>query len=316
MKALVLQDNQLQLIEKPRPVPTADQVLIRVKWAGICNTDLEITRGYLGFNGVLGHEFMGIVNEDPAGQLQGQRVTGSINLPCGSCDACRQGRDNHCLKIKVIGIKARDGAFAEYMTLPRANIHRLPAEISDQEAVFIEPLAAGIEIVEKNHLKPTDRILVLGDGKLGLLTALALWAMGYHIHLAGKHQHKLKIVRELEIPTFNAETISGSFDVVIDCTGSVSGLEMALDLVRAEGKIILKTTINKPIALDISKAAVNEITISGSRCGPFEPALRLLRRNKLPITALIDRVYPLEQGVKAFARASEKGVLKVLLKIF
>ena len=315
MKALVWQNNQLQLIERPRPIPKAAEVLIRVHWAGICNTDLEILQGYLGFNGILGHEFMGIVSEDPAGQLNGKRVTGSINLPCGECEACRKGRANHCSKIKVIGIKGRDGAFAEYMTLPRENIHLLPAEISDEEAVFIEPLAAGLEILEKNHIKPTDRILIMGDGKLGLLTALVFWTIGYHIHLAGKHQPKLKIVRQLGLPVGYPEQISGCFNVVIDCTGSASGLDQALRFVEAEGKIILKTTVAERIPLDLSQATVNEITISGSRCGPFAPAIRLLSRHQLPVTELIDSIYPLAEGIKAFTRAKEKGVLKVLLKI-
>lgn len=315
IKALVFKDKQLKLTERPQPVPGEDEVLIQVKLAGICNTDLEIMDGYLGFEGIPGHEFVGRVIYDPEAEFTGQRVVGSINIPCYECFTCNQGLSNHCLNMRALGIRNKDGAFAEYLTLPRENIYPLPEVVTDKMAVFIEPMAAAVEIPEKVHLRPTDEVIVLGDGKLGLLTAQVFWAMGFDVKVIGKHHEKLQIVKKLGIETFLPGELNRMVDVVVECTGSQSGVETALKIVRPEGKIVMKTTTVEKPSLDLSQVAVNEIKIIGSRCGPFAPTLRLLERHKFPLEEMIDSIFPLERGLAAFTRAKEKGVLKVLLEI-
>ncbi len=313
IKALIFKDGKVDLVEKPIPEIMKGEVLIKVKSAGVCNTDLEIVAGYQGFEGVLGHEFVGTVISDEKGEFNGKRVVGSINIPCYNCDTCKQGFYNHCLNIKCLGIHKKDGAFAEYITLPRQNINLVPDQISDHEAVFVEPMAAALEISEKIHIKPSDEVVVLGDGKLGLITAMTLWAMGFDIKVIGKHQDKLSILEGMGIETFILGSFEKMVQVVIDCTGSSSGLEKALELVQAEGKIVLKTTVADNYSINLSKIAVNELKIIGSRCGPFEPTLRLLQRNRLPLEQMIEKVYKLEDGIKALDHAKQKGAMKVLL---
>jgi len=315
IRALVFRNGKLIMEERPCPEPAKNEVLVKVNLAGICNTDLEIMKGYLGFEGIPGHEFVGRVVKDPLQEISGKRVVGSINIPCGECIICQKGLLNHCLQMRVLGIRGKDGAFAEYLTLPRENLYLLPEGITDEEAVFIEPLAAALEIPEKIHLKPTSEIVILGDGKLGLLTAQSLWAMGYKLALIGRHPEKLKLLESLDIDTYPEGEYQGLADVVIECTGNETGITQALQLVRPEGVVVVKTTINGQPAIDLSKVAVNELKLIGSRCGPFLPAIRLLKRNKLPLARMVDSIFRFDQGIEAMKRAGEKGVLKVLLKI-
>ena len=315
IRALVFNDNRLQVVDKACPKPKEDEVLVRIKLAGICNTDLEITEGYLNFNGVLGHEFVGEVAEDPHGKLEGERVVGSINIPCGECYLCQDGVENHCLNMEAIGMRGRDGAFAEYMVLPRSNVYLVPEGISDREAVFVEPLAAGMEILEQLHIKPSDEVVILGDGKLGLSIARVLKVAGKKVSLVGKHREKLDTLNKLEVNTYLLGEYKGPSDVVVECTGSSSGLSTALELVKPRGTIVLKTTTADLQDIDMSTVAVDEINIVGSRCGPFAPTLRLLQSNELHLEEMIDAVYPLEEGIDAMKKAQEKGVLKVLMKI-
>lgn len=271
----------------------------------------------LGFSGVPGHEFVGEVVEDPRNELSGKRVVGEVNIPCYDCKRCNRQQFNHCSNIKALGMRGKDGAFAEYLTLPRENIHPVPETITDREAVFVEPIAAAIEIVEQYHLKLSEAVAVLGDGKLGLIIARTLKALGYSVLVIGRHKNKLARLESLEIPGYlegNLPKKIQDLPVVVEATGSSSGLERALELVRPEGKVIFKTTIASGIEVNLSALAINEIQLLGSRCGPFIPALNLLEYNNLYLEKLITACCPLEQGVAAFERARGKDSLKVLLQ--
>lgn len=317
MQALVYDGEVLQLREDyPRPVPPPGEALVRVRLAGICNTDLEIVRGYMGFRGVLGHEFVGTVEEAEDRSLIGQRVVGEINAYCGECPTCQAGRPTHCPHRTTLGIWGRDGAFAEYLTLPVRNLHTVPDAISDEEAVFTEPLAAALEILEQVHLRPTDRVIVLGDGKLGLLVAQVLALMGCDLLAVGRHREKLAILAWRGIPTLlEAEAEGLAADVVVECTGRPEGFAAARRILRPRGMLVLKSTYHGGVEADLTGLVVDEITLVGSRCGPFPPALRLLQHGLVDARSLISAVYPLAQGVEAFARAAEPGVLKVLLQV-
>jgi len=317
VQALVYDGEVLQLREDyPRPVPPPGEALVRVRLAGICNTDLEIVRGYMGFRGVLGHEFVGTVEEAEDRSLIGQRVVGEINAYCGECPTCRAGRPTHCPHRTTLGIWGRDGAFAEYLTLPVRNLHTVPDAISDEEAVFTEPLAAALEILEQVHLRPTDRVVVLGDGKLGLLVAQALALMGCDLLAVGRHREKLAILARRGIPTLlEAEAEGLAADVVVECTGRPEGFAAARRILRPRGMLVLKSTYHGGVEADLTGLVVDEITLVGSRCGPFPPALRLLQRGLVDVQPLISAVYPLDRGMEAFARAAEPGVLKVLLQV-
>jgi threonine dehydrogenase-like Zn-dependent dehydrogenase len=317
MYALVYDGEALRLREDyPRPVPPPGEALVRVRLAGICNTDLEIVRGYMGFRGVLGHEFVGTVEEAEDRSLIGQRVVGEINAYCGACSTCRAGRPTHCPHRTTLGIWGRDGAFAEYLTLPVRNLHRVPDTISDEEAVFTEPLAAALEILEQVHLRPTDRVVVLGDGKLGLLVAQVLALMGCDLLAVGRHQEKLAILARRGIPTALASEAEGlAADVVVECTGRPEGFTAARRILRPRGMLVLKSTYHGGVEADLTGLVVDEITLVGSRCGPFPPALRMLERGLMDVRSLISAIYPLARGVEASARAAEPGVLKVLLRV-
>ncbi len=284
--------------------------------AGICNTDMEILSGMIDFSGILGHEFVGRVVKDSKGELEGKRVVGEINIPCYQCERCENNQFKHCKNIKTLGMRNKDGVFAKYLTLPRENVHIVPQEVSDREAVFVEPIAAAVEIVEQYHIKPTFEILILGDGKLGLITARTLWALGFSVKVVGHHQEKLSTLDDMNIETVFEKELSEEMDipVIIEATGSSSGLKKAVDLVAPEGKIIYKTTTAQKLNVSLAKIAINEIKLLGSRCGPFSPALRLLKNNDLCLEKLITAVYPLGKGLKAFKRAREKSSLKILLK--
>ena len=317
MKALVY-DGELRLVgDYPRPEPPPGEALVRVTLAGICNTDLEIVRGYMGFHGVLGHEFVGVVETCmDAPELIGQRVVGEINAACGDCPTCRAGRPTHCPNRTTLGIGGRDGAFAEFLILPVVNLHPVPDRMSDREAVFTEPLAAACEITEQVHLHPTDRVVVLGDGKLGLLVAQVLSLTGCDLLVVGRHTEKLDILRRRGIPTALAgEARDVQADVVVDCTGHPDGFLAARAMVRPRGTLVLKSTFHGVNQVNLTALVVDEVRLIGSRCGPFPPALRLLARGLIDVESLIDAVYPLDDSLAAFARAGTKGTLKVLLEV-
>lgn len=326
MRAIVY-DKRVRLIrDYPEPRASGGEALIRVILAGICRTDLEISRGYMDFRGVLGHEFVGIVEESADRSLIGQRVTGEINAPCGSCSYCQKGRDNHCPNRTVLGILNRDGCLADYFLLPTTNLHLVPDSVPDEAAVFTEPLAAALEILEQAHIKPTDSCVVIGDGKLGLLVAQVISLTGCELLVMGHHQDKLDILDRLGIQTKAAaddrsHTEPGNeeekADVVIDCTGKPEGLSQAISLLKPKGKLILKSTFapqNGSLPFNPVLLVVDEMTIVGSRCGPFAPALRLLNRELVETSSLISAIYSLDEAAAAFAKAGEREILKVLLR--
>ncbi|MFQ6015412.1 MAG: alcohol dehydrogenase catalytic domain-containing protein [Anaerolineae bacterium] len=315
MHALVY-DGQLNLVEEyPQPQPPSGEVLIRVLVAGICNTDLEIIKGYMGFQGVLGHEFVGLAED---GELAGQRVVGEINCYCGTCPTCLEGSPTHCPNRSTLGIWGRDGALAEYLVLPGRNLHIVPEGVTDEEAVFVEPLAAALEILEQVHLKPTDQVIVLGDGKLGLLVAQVLSLVGCDLLAIGHHAHKLDILRRrgmaIHLASQGKNELDVKVDVVVDCSGHPGGFERARELVKPRGTIVLKSTFHGAVETAMTPLVVDEVRVVGSRCGPFTPALRLLERQLVDVRALIDTVYPLEDGLQAFEQASRPETLKVLIK--
>jgi len=318
MKAIVF-DGRLNYREDcPLPKPDkAGDALIRVRMAGICNTDLEIVKGYMGFRGIPGHEFVGTVEKvnERKRSLAGKRVVGEINCVCGVCDYCTGGLSRHCPERTTLGISGRDGAFAEYLTLPAENLHEVPDNITDEEAVFTEPLAAAFEIVEQVSIKPTDRIVVLGDGKLGLLCAFVLALTGAEVTLAGNNEHKLAIAREAGIGTCLAKDlpVDKRHDVVVEATGAPAGLQKALECVRPRGTIVLKSTVASTREVDLNKIVIDEVTLIGSRCGPFEPALRALSDRTINVMPLVSGIFPVGDALEAFKAAGQKGSLKVLI---
>jgi threonine dehydrogenase-like Zn-dependent dehydrogenase len=333
MRALVYRDANLA-IEGNYPMPTTvnGEALIRVLQAGICNTDLEITRGYLAFQGVLGHEFVGIVEAvhegpgaSPPTYLIGKRVVGEINAACrrSDCAYCQRNMFTHCPDRTTLGIVNRDGAFAEYLTLPVANLHLVPDNISDEEAVFVEPLAANFEILEQVHIKPVDSVVVLGDGKMGQLAVQVLALSGCEVMMIGKHEEKLALAAQRGIQTRLLEEVEGAqfiapgsrVELVVECTGSALGLELALRLVRPRGTVILKSTVADKSSLHLAQIVIDEIRIQGSRCGPFAPALRALSQHTVDIHPLISARYSLDDGIAAFEHAARPGVLKVLMRM-
>jgi len=314
MKALSFQKRLRYRQDYPIPQRAEGEALIRVLQAGICNTDIEIVKGYMPFQGVLGHEFVGVVEEAEDKTWIGKRVVGEINCPCRQCEYCRQGLGNHCPNRKVLGILGKDGAFADYITLPMANLHELPASISNLQAVFVEPIASAFRILEQVDVGPKDRVAVLGDGKLGLLVAQVMAGTGCELTAIGRHPEKLEILSKKGIKTVLAgEGLPSGFDLCIDCTGSPKGLELALDLVRPMGKIVLKSTFARGERLNLSPLVVNEVVLLGSRCGPFKRAIKALREGAAEVDNLVAKVSALEEAIKAFGLASKKGVLKVIL---
>jgi threonine dehydrogenase-like Zn-dependent dehydrogenase len=315
----------------PMPIPPAGEALIKVSQVGICNTDREITRGYMDFTGVLGHEFVGVVQEVAHQQgastphaLVGRRVVGDINAACrkSDCFYCQSGMHTHCPERTTLGIVRRDGAFAEYLTLPLENLHLVPDEVSDDEAVFVEPLAANFEILEQVHLKPTDRVIVLGDGKMGQLAARVLVLSGCDVTIVGKHAEKLLLVEHLGITASLTEDIDELIqhgrrraDLVVECTGSEQGLELAMRVVRPRGTLILKSTVAAKSNLHLAPLVIDEIRVQGSRCGPFAPALRALQQKRIDVRPLISGRYSLDNALIAFDYATQPGVLKVLVHI-
>jgi alcohol dehydrogenase len=311
VRALSWDGTRLTLArDVPEPRLGPGEALARVRLAGICRTDLKITRGYLDFRGTPGHEWVGEVVTAGDASLVGARVVGEINLACGACSTCASGLGRHCPTRRVLGIVGADGAFADFVCLPVANLLRVPDGISDRDAVFAEPIAAAFEILEQLPTVSGSRAIVLGDGKLGLLVAQVLAQAGAEVLLAGKHLSKLARAARLGIPT--GEPIKGA-DLVVDATGSPEGLAAALALVRPRGTVVLKTTAGTRHHLDLAPAVINEVTIIGSRCGRFAPALAALAAGRISVAPLVDAVYPLDDGVAAFARAAEPDTLKVLI---
>ncbi len=316
MRAIVLDSTLTLRRNYPRPQPPDGEALIRVRLAGVCNTDLELIKGYAGFGGVLGHEFVGDVEACPADpSWVGRRVVGEINAACRHCATCRAGRPTHCPTRTTLGIRGRDGVFADWTTLPVENLHAVPDSVSDEQAVFVEPLAAALEITDQVHLRPTERVVVLGDGKLGQLTAQVLALTGCDLTVVGRHQDKLDLLNARGIQTCLADTPEPWADVVVEATGTPDGFAMARKLVRPRGALVLKSTYHGLLQADLSQVVVDEVQLVGSRCGPFAPALRLLTRGAVDVQALIQARYPLDQGVLALEEAALKGALKVLIEI-
>ena len=313
MKALRFKNNQLNLRDISIP-NVENEALIRVTTSGICNTDLEIVRGYANFQGTIGHEFVGIVQESADKFWIGKRVVGEINVGCNACELCLKGDTRHCLTRTVLGIHNRDGCHAEYLTLPTRNLLEVPNEVSDEQAVFAEPLAAAFGITEQVVIEPNTRVAVIGDGKLGILCAMSLALKSENVTLIGKHQDKISCAKNVEGVLLENVGKLAKFDVVVEASGSESGFATALNLTKPRGKLVLKSTFNGKTALEMWKVVVDEISIVGSRCGRFAPALELLRENKIDVESLISEQFSLKNGISAFEKASTKGVLKVLLK--
>ena len=314
MRALVF-DRKLEFRGGyPDPVAAPGECIVRVSIAGVCGTDLEIARGYMQYRGVPGHEFAGRVVESQNSALRGKRVVGEINAGCGRCATCSAGLARHCPNRTVLGILGRDGAFAEFLRLPDANLIPIPDSIPDDVAVFVEPLAAAYEIFEQVHLARNQTIVVLGDGRLGALVALTLKGEKYLPVVAGHHREKLDRIAELGLDTIEESSLRDKFDVVIECSGSESGFRRAVDLVRPRGTIILKSTAAAAAELNLAPIVVNEITVVGSRCGRFQPALDALAAAKIDPRPLIDATFALEDGIAAFEAAKNPLNFKILLR--
>jgi len=309
-------DGRVLRLESSRPTPGTDRqfALVRVRLAGICSTDLQIFKGYMGFRGVPGHEFVGEVEEGPK-TLVGKRIVGEINFACGKCEFCQRSLGRHCPNRRVMGIVGADGSFAEYVAVPTANLHLVPDNVSDEEAVFTEPLAAAFEILEQIQLSPGDDVLVMGDGKLGMLCAQVLKLTGAGVTVLGKHPEKLSLIKKTGVRTLLLDSWKARlFDVVVEATGSDSALKLAMSAVRPRGTLVLKSTIAADHTVSLAPLVINEITVIGSRCGLFPPALQALAEKSVLVTPIIEKVYPLNAGIEAVTHAGRAGALKVLLR--
>jgi threonine dehydrogenase-like Zn-dependent dehydrogenase len=317
MRALRVGQGRTEVADQPWP-DSEGEAIVRVTLSGLCNTDLEIAKGYAGFQGTIGHEFVGVVEHAGGGIIpRGERVVGEINAGCGHCARCQRDDPRHCPTRTVLGIVGRDGAHAEQLRLPARNLLRVPAGVPDEQAVFAEPLAAALGVLERCTMASDARVAVIGDGKLGLLCALALSASGWTPRLVGKHEGKLAIARARGIETLTvaeAQTRGRAFDVVIEASGAPSGFELSLGLLEPQGTLVLKSTFHGSTAIDAARVVVDEVRIVGSRCGRLAPALELLARHALDPTLLLSDVLPLERAVEAMHLAAEPGVLKVLLR--
>ena len=323
MKAIVF-DNELKLDNNyKKPEPKQGEALIRVKLAGICNTDYEITKGYMGYVGVLGHEFVGIVEDVNSDKQEdkawiGKRVVAEISYGCDdpSCEWCAKKNYRHCPSRHTLGIVAKDGCFAEYMTMPLNVLFEVPQNVEDEQAVFVEPLAAACEITEQLHIEPTHKVLVLGDGKLGLTTALCLNAQNLDVTLVGKHQNKLDIAaaQGVEVKLLNDLKSEPIYDVVVEATGTASGFETSIGLTKPRGVLVLKSTVATGKELNLAPIVINEITVLGSRCGQFAPALRLLKNKRIDFKPMISKIYSVDEALEAFDANKAKDTIKILIK--
>lgn len=315
----MLEENGPSLKEVARPEPLADEALVRVSLAGICATDLELIRGYMNFRGVLGHEFVGVVVGPEAHPLLGRRVVGEINCGCGDCPWCAGGMERHCPERSVLGILDRPGAFAEYTCLPSRNLHPIPDAVEDEAAVFCEPLAACFEVIEQFPEIVEREVLVIGDGRLGLLQTQVLHTAGARVCLLGRHPEKMALLASLEIPVWSdpAQAVcSGGegWPVVIEATGAAEGFSLAVSKAKPRGVLVLKSTVASEARLNLSSVVVDEITILGSRCGPFAPAIRALETDAVRTSSMIHGRFALRNAPEAFEKAREKGIIKVLLR--
>jgi threonine dehydrogenase-like Zn-dependent dehydrogenase len=313
--AVHLESGRVEVRKVPKPRRAEGFASIRLLYGGICNTDLELQRGYYGYSGVPGHEFVGEVIEADTQPLVGRRVVGEINLACGKCSWCEKGLGRHCPSRTVLGIVKHPGAFREILTLPEDNLHVVPDSISTEQAVFVEPVAAACEILDQVRIPKGEAVAVLGDGKLGLLVAQVLQASGARVHQFGKHRDKLRISEAVGVTGDISKKVPNSeFNFVVDATGSPKGLSQAISMCRPRGTVVMKSTIHGQVPIDTAPVIVNEITLVGSRCGRFEPAIRMLTKSKIRVDEMISDVMPLSSAAKAFERANERGVLKVLLQ--
>ena len=326
MNALWLEDNKISLRDIPQP-RNSEEALVRIRKAGICSTDLELVKGYYPYTGVIGHEFVGEVisltptplpqgEDDPKGRVKvGDRVVGEINAVCQGCEQCLNGRSTHCEKRTVLGIVNRDGTFAEFTQLPITNLHRVPDSVPDEMAVFTEPLAAALEIQDQIQIKPTDRVLLVGAGRLGQLIAQSIALTGCDLRVVARHAHQQKLLKARGIRIIAEDEIQPwRWDIVVEATGSPSGFSLARRAVRPRGTMVLKSTYKGEMSVNFSSIVVDEINLLGSRCGPFAPALRLMESRQVDPTVLIADEFKLGEALKAFERAAETGVLKVLLE--
>jgi threonine dehydrogenase-like Zn-dependent dehydrogenase len=314
MRGIVLNDHVEVRDDLPTPTPASGEVLVRVVRAGVCETDLQLIKGYMGFRGVLGHEFVGVAESGP---MAGRRVVGEINCACWECETCRKGLNTHCPNRTVLGILGHDGAFADLMAVPQRNLHLVPDSVPDDVAVFTEPVAAAFQIPAQVTVRPDDRVIVLGDGRLGNLCAQVLARLSRRVLVVGKHEEKLALLLSMGI---DAARLSDplderSADIVVDCTGSESGLPTALKLVRPRGTIVLKTTVAGHQTMAWAPFVIDEVTLVGSRCGPFDQALLALERRLVDVQPLISDRFTLSRGIDALARAQTNPVLKVLLDV-
>ncbi len=318
MLSVHLESGRVEVRRQPLPRIPEGFARIRLLTAGICSTDLELQRGYYGFSGTPGHEFVGevVAVSDDETKWIGRRVAGEINLACGHCDWCARGLGRHCPTRTVLGIVKHPGAFREYLTLPIHNLHRVSDSISDEQAVFIEPVAAACEILDQVKIPKGDRIALLGDGKLGLLVAQVLQAHGARVHLFGRHRDKMRLVEKAGVTTelLPKKLPDRAYRWVVDATGSPEGLRAAIAMCEPRGTIILKSTVHGLVTIDTAPVIVNEVTLVGSRCGRFEPAIRLLASGKINVSDMISEEFPLERAPEAFKAAATKGVLKLLLR--
>ncbi|MEO7143381.1 MAG: alcohol dehydrogenase catalytic domain-containing protein [Bryobacteraceae bacterium] len=316
MISVHLENGRVQIRKRPKPRRPEGFALIRLLAGGICNTDLELQRGYYGFRGTPGHEFAGVVVEADTRAWIGRRVVGEINLNCGRCEWCMRGLGRHCPRRTVLGIVKHPGAFAEFFTLPESNLHHVPDAIPTEHAVFVEPLAAACEILDQTAVARGDAVAVLGDGKLGLLIAQVLAAHGASVHQYGRHREKLRIAQAAGIETELAgkRWPKARYALVIEATGSAEGLRQAVEMTVPRGVVVMKSTVHGAVKLDTAPVIVNEITLMGSRCGRFEPALTLLAAGAIRVGEMISERRPLSEAPAAFALAARNGVLKVLLR--
>jgi threonine dehydrogenase-like Zn-dependent dehydrogenase len=313
MRALRFDGKAARVCDVPEPEACDESVLVRVSLAGICNTDLEIVQGYMGFQGTLGHEFVGRVEAGPE-EWRGQRVVGEINFACEQCPICAQGLQRHCPSRTVMGILEADGAFAELVRVPGTNLHPVPDSVPDELAVFTEPLAAAFEILQQVHIEPGRRCVVLGDGKLGLLTAQVLHGAGARVLAVGKHPEKLAILAKRDIETVLLDDWRGELSsLVVEATGTVQGFRQAVEITSPRGTLVLKSTVSESARMNLSPLVIDEITVVGSRCGPFPPALRALETGAVDVRSMISERFSLSRGLDAFEHARSSPTLKTLL---
>ncbi len=314
MRALHFDGTNARVSDRPPPDPSEDSALVRVTLAGICNTDLELLKGYMGFRGILGHEFVGVVDQGPS-EWQGQRVVGEINFACQDCPMCQENLQRHCPDRRVMGILNADGAFAEIVRVPIANLHMVPEGVSDEAAVFIEPLAAAFEILSQVNVESGGDCLVLGDGKLGLLVAQVLDAAGARVLAVGNHRDKLAILERRGIETvLTSDWIPEPTPLVVEATGSAEGFQRALSATRSRGTLVLKSTSAERRGINLAPIVIDEIQIVGSRCGPFPPALSALEADTIDVRPLISERVPLRDAEDALRRAADPSQLKILLE--